>query len=109
MLWNWRWWLAVVVATLVSVRLPGRFFVEEPSGTVSAQVWHVGLKLAATYVLAVGCWVLLLAWVATLFGRQRPQARGEDELVRVPVAVGPPGFSRGAVAEIPPADEGDVN
>jgi hypothetical protein len=105
MLWNWRWWLAVVAAAFVVVRLPGRFFVAEPSGTVSAQVWHVGLKLAATYVLAIGCWVLLLAWVATLFGRQKPRTRGGDELVRVPVTAGPPRFSRGAVAEIPPTDE----
>ena len=105
MLWNWRWWLAVVVAALVAVRLPGRFFVAEPGGTVSAQVWHVGLKLAATYVLAVGCWVLLLAWAATLFGRQRPRPGAEDELARVPVAIGPPRFSRGAEAEITPSDD----
>jgi hypothetical protein len=108
MLWNWRWWTAVVAAALVAVWLPGRFFVAKPSGTVSAQVWHVGLKLAATYVLAVGCWVLLLAWVATLFGRQGPALRDEDEMVRVPVAVGPPGFTKGAVAEIPPRDDGAV-
>jgi hypothetical protein len=34
----------------------------------------VALKLAATYLLAVGSWVLLLGWVAVLFGRQQSQA-----------------------------------
>jgi hypothetical protein len=109
MLWNWRWWVVVVAAALVAVWLPGRFFVAEPNGTVSAQVWHVGLKLAATYVLAVGCWVLLLAWVAMLFGRQRPRPDADDQLARVTVAVGPPGFSRGAAAEVPPGDDEEVN
>ncbi|MGB9408610.1 MAG: hypothetical protein WCA89_13810 [Terracidiphilus sp.] len=72
LLWNWRWWLAVVIAALVSVWLPGRFFAGEPSGTVHAQIWHVALKLAATYLLAMCSWVLLLGWAAVLFGRQQP-------------------------------------
>ncbi len=87
-LWNWRWWPAVVLASLVSVWLPGKFFAGTPHGTVSAQVWLVALKLAATYLLAVSSWVLLLAWVATLFARQKP-----------------PEKSQSAAAEIPPPDE----
>jgi hypothetical protein len=69
-LWNWRWWPAVALAALLSVWLPGWLFAGEPHGTVSAQIWHVSLKLAATYFLAVGSWVLLLGWAAVLFGRQ---------------------------------------
>jgi hypothetical protein len=69
-LWNWRWWPAVALAALLSVWLPSRFFAGEPHGTVSAQIWRVALKLAASYLLAVGSWVLLLAWAAVLFGRQ---------------------------------------
>jgi hypothetical protein len=88
MLWNWRWWLAVLLAALVAVELPSRFFAAEPSGSVHAQVWHVALKLLATYLLAVGSWVLLLGWVAVLFGRQKPPA--EEVLVVVPALVGPP-------------------
>jgi hypothetical protein len=88
-LWNWRWWGGVVVAAFVGVWLPAQFFSKQPHGTVSAQVWSVILKLAATYVLAVGSWVLLLAWWATLF--MRPQGSGDDEeLVAVPVLSGPP-------------------
>jgi hypothetical protein len=90
LLWDWRWWLGVLLAALAAVALPSRFFASEPSGGVSAQVWHVALKLAATYLLAVGSWVLLLAWVATLFGRQQPPA--EEALVPIPVPelAGPP-------------------
>ncbi|MFY9853145.1 MAG: hypothetical protein WAK26_04615 [Terracidiphilus sp.] len=69
-LWNWRWWPAVVLAALLSVWLPGWLFAGEPHGTVSAQIWRVSLKLAATYLLSLGSWVLLLAWAAVLFGRQ---------------------------------------
>ncbi|MGD0858135.1 MAG: hypothetical protein ABR912_02340 [Terracidiphilus sp.] len=69
MLWNWRWWLGVVFAALLAVELPSRFFAAEPSGSVHAQIWHVVLKLIATYLLAVGSWVMLLGWVAVLFER----------------------------------------
>jgi hypothetical protein len=101
-----RWWLAVILAALVGVLLPGRLFVSLPHGTVSAQVWTVVLKLTAAYVLAVGTWVLLLAWVATLFGRQTPPS--EEALVAVPVLTGPTAGKRSATAEIPPPDEGGI-
>ena len=87
-LWNWRWWLGVVLAALVAVELPSRFFAAAPSGGVNAQIWHVTLKLAATYLLAVSSWVLLLGWVAVLFDRQQPPK--EEVLVAVPALVGPP-------------------
>ena len=69
---NWRWWPAVLAAALLAAALPGRFFVTLPSGTVSAQVWHVSLKLAAAYLLGIGSWVLLLAWAGVLFGHLKP-------------------------------------
>jgi hypothetical protein len=83
MLWNWRWWLAVVLAALVAVELPSRFFATMPSGGVDAQVWHVVLKLAATYLLAVGSWVLLLGWVAVLFAHQKPLAGGKHTVAEL--------------------------
>jgi hypothetical protein len=89
MLWNWRWWLGVVLAALLVVELPSRFFAAEPSGSVHAQIWHVVLKLIATYLLAVGSWVLLLGWVAVLFGRQQ-QPPPEEVFVAVPALAGPP-------------------
>jgi hypothetical protein len=98
-----RWWLGVILAALIGVLLTSRFFVGLPHGTVSAQVWMVVLKLAATYLLAVGTWVLLLAWVATLFSRQNPPA--EEALAAVPVLTGPPQGKQGAKVEIPPPDE----
>ena len=73
LLWNWRWWLGVVVAALAGVLFPSHFFNGLPNGTVSHQVWAVTFKLAAAYVLGVGCWVLLLAWTAALLDRaERP-------------------------------------
>jgi hypothetical protein len=63
-----------------------------PSGTVSAQIWHVTLKLAAAYLLEMGSWVLLMAWVAVLLGRQQPPT--EEALVAVPVLAGPPEDSK---------------
>jgi len=82
---NWRWWAGVVVAALVGVLLPSHFFNGTPSGTVHAQVWHVVLKLAATYLLAVGSWVLLLGWVAVLFGREQTSA--ENQLAPAPAGL----------------------
>ena len=80
LLWNWRWWPAVTLAALVSVWLPGWIFSGEPHGTVSAQIWHVSLKLSASYLLAMSSWVLLLAWAAVLFGRQQPK---DDEALKL--------------------------
>ena len=93
LLLNWRWWLAVIVAALLAVEWPSHFFTGEPQGTVSHQVWAVMLKLAGTYLLAVVCWVLLLAWCAVLLGRGAPAAEkpGDDLLVPAPVGVGPLG------------------
>jgi hypothetical protein len=75
----------------VGVVLPEHFFAGAPHGTVSHQVWAVILKLAGSYVLAVGCWVVLLAWCAVQFGRR---AGGRDDggdyaEVPVPVLSGP--------------------
>jgi len=101
-LWNWRWWVGVAVAAFVGVWLPAQFFEKPPHGTVSAQVWSVILKLAATYVLAVGSWVLLLGWWATLFARPRI-APDDEELVAVPVLSGGPEPALRARA-LPPFD-----
>jgi hypothetical protein len=104
-LWNWRWWPAVIAASLLAVWLPSHFFTPEPHGSVTAQVWSVGLKLAAAYLLAVSSWVLLLAWCAVLFARQQ-KPPVEETLVAVPVVVGPEDRADAAQAELPPpADE----
>lgn len=79
-LWNWRWWPAVVLASLVAVWLPARSFTEAPHGAVHAQLWCVVLKMASAYLLAVASWVLLLAWAAVLFGRQLPPTNVGEEL-----------------------------
>lgn len=93
LLWNWRWWVAVVAAALLGVLLPGHFFTGEPHGTVAHQVWAVILKLAGTYLLAVCCWVLLLAWGAVLLNRTRlgSDKPADDSLVPAPVHSGPLG------------------
>ena len=99
LLWNWRWWLGVVLAIMVGVALPACFL----AGSESEPIWYVVLKLAAAYLLGVGSWVLLLAWAATLFGREEPPK--EEALVAVPVLAGQPEGSRSAAVEIPPPDE----
>ena len=66
---NWRWWLVVAVAALLGVALPGHFFSASPSGTVSHQVWAVGIKLAGAYLLAITSWVLVLAWASVMLNK----------------------------------------
>jgi hypothetical protein len=103
---DWRWWPVVALAALAGVALPARWFAGIPTGSVSAQVSHVALKLAAAYLLAVGSWVLLLGWAAVLLGRLKPPP-AEEVLVAVPVLAGPGEGSRTAAVEVPPPDEGD--
>jgi len=103
LLWNWRWWTGVVLTSLVGVWLPSQFINKTPSGSVSAQVWAVGFKLAGAYLLAVSSWVLLLAWWAVLFSpRQAPPT--EEALVAIPVSKGPPDRELKAKADIPPPE-----
>jgi hypothetical protein len=99
MLRNWRWWLGVVLAALVGQQLPSHFFTSEPRGTVSAQVWHVTLKLVATYILSISSWVLLLGWVAVLFSHQQPPSNAE--LVALPALIGPSDKGEEASAKLP--------
>ena len=103
MLWSWRYWLGAVVASVLAVWLPGHFFAADPHGSVSAQMWRVGLKLAASYLLAVSAWVLLLAWGAVLFARQQKMPPLEEPLVAAPVGAGPDALVDAAKAE-PPAE-----
>jgi hypothetical protein len=107
LLFNWRWWLAVVVAALLAVEWPSHFFTGEPLGTVSHQVWAVMLKLAGTYLLAIVCWVFLLAWCAVLLCRSEPAAEkpSDDSLVPAPVGAGPLGEDSVRL----PLPEGDDN
>jgi hypothetical protein len=93
LLLNWRWWPAVVLAALVGVALPGHFFAGVPHGTVAHQIWAVAFKLVGSYVLAIACWVLLLAWAAVQLGRPGAGKNqpGDDALVPVPALSGPGG------------------
>ena len=105
LLWNWRWWPAVVLAALIGVALPGRFFIGVPQGAVAHQVGIVFLKLAGAYLLAIVSWVLLLAWAAVLFARtQRGAKPPDDSLVPVPARSGPLGEDS---ARLPLPESGD--
>jgi hypothetical protein len=96
LLFNWRWWLAAVVAALLAVLWPSHFFTSLPQGTVSHQVWAVILKITAAYLLAIVCWIFLLAWCAVLLSRDTPAAEmpkddSDDSLTPAPVGSGPLG------------------
>jgi len=88
LVFNWQWWLAVIVAAIAAVELPSHFFANEPSGTVSHQVWSVALKLVGAYLLAVVSWVLLLVWAAVLLNRPKPATAHPADEAPVPVPVG---------------------
>jgi hypothetical protein len=104
LLWNWRWWLGVVLASLAGVWLPAHFFAALPKGTVAAQEWAVTIKLIGAYLLAVGSWVLLLAWLGVLF-RLPDAPPGDDALVAEPALAGPPDRELRARAFPPPDDD----
>jgi hypothetical protein len=64
--YNWRWFIAVIFFALLGVALPTHFFAGTPHGTLHAQIWAVVLKLIGAYLLAFFSWILLLAWVCVL-------------------------------------------
>jgi hypothetical protein len=91
LLWNWRWWLAMIAAAFVGVSLPSHFFGGVPTGSVSHQVWTVVIKIAGAFMLAMTSWVLLLAWAAVLLAEGKPEAEHNDDEAGVlaPVGAGP--------------------
>lgn len=103
-LWSLRWWVGAAAGAFVGAWLPSLFFSQAPHGTVSGQVWSVIGKLAATYLLAISSWVMLLAWWATLFARPK-NSPDDEELVGVPVMSGPP-EPRLKARAIPDPEEG---
>lgn len=97
---NWRWWLVVVICSLIAVAWPSTFFAGIPHGTVSSQVWAVALKLVATYMLAVAAWLILLAWAAALLSESKPTLdAGEPE--PVPALVSPPDTGKRGSVSLP--------
>jgi hypothetical protein len=106
LLWSWRWWLAVTLAACAAVLLPRHLFAGLPGGTVSHQVWTVILKLLASWVLAIGSWVVLLGWAAVLIApRPDPGPSDEDALAAVASPRGP--SPRQNAASLPLAEGGD--
>jgi hypothetical protein len=75
---DWKWWLGITVAALLGVLLPSCFFDSLPKGTVSAQEWHLGLKLGGAFLLKLVSWVLALGWLAVLFDRIPETARSRE-------------------------------
>jgi len=108
MLLNWKWWLGVLWAVVAGVALPAAVsaaFADE-AGHVS--LWNVCLRTSIGGLLEVGTWVILLAWLAVLFGhRQEPgsQSPQDEALLPVPVPTGPPDGTLSAKAEVPPPGE----
>jgi len=107
LIFSWRWWLAVVICSLIAVAWPSTFFEGVPHGTVSHQVWAVTLKLAAVYFLAIAAWLILLAWAATLFSAAKPAA-DPGERIPVPAPTSPPDGNNGGAVRLPlPEGGGD--
>jgi hypothetical protein len=108
---NWRWWPAVLVAALIGVAWPQSLFAALPHGAVSAQIWRVVLKLAASYLLVVASWLALMAWAATLICTAGPAAGGRDDepgdLMGVGVRVIPPKGGKSGSVRLPLPEDGD--
>jgi hypothetical protein len=75
-----KWWLVVVAWALIGEWWPQTWFAAEPQGTVHAQMWRVGLKLAAAYLLAVTGLVKVLGWGAMLVN-PRPRNRMDEPVL----------------------------
>ena len=73
---KWNWWPVVAIWALIAVAWPQTWFAGLPHGTVHAQIWHVLLKIAAAYLLAVTGWNKVLAWSAMLVDPRPQDAAG---------------------------------
>lgn len=99
---EWRWWLMLLILALIAQVWTGTFFETLPHGSVHAQVWRVVLKIAASYILAVCCWLIALAWTAVLFSRKNREAHGREPIAE-PAYLSPSG-SRSESVKLPLPD-----
>jgi hypothetical protein len=107
---NWRWWPAVLAAALIAVAWPQSFFATLPRGPVSAQVWHVVIKLVGAYLLIVASWFALLTWAATLLCAEPVANRrddGDGELTGVGVRNLPPDGGKSSSVRLPLPESSD--
>ena len=104
---SWRWWLAVILCSLVAIAWPSTFFKGIPHGSVSHQVWAVALKLAALYILAIAAWLLTLAWAAALLS-WADSSSAPVEFAPMPALVSPSDESKRAAVRLP-LPEGSSN
>ncbi|HTX76464.1 MAG TPA: hypothetical protein VMD29_09685 [Terracidiphilus sp.] len=77
---SWKWWPVVAAWALLGEWWPQTWFTAEPHGAVRAQIWRVGLKLAAAYLLAITGWVKVLGWGAMLVN-PRPRSRMDEPVL----------------------------
>lgn len=76
----WKWWPVVAAWALIGEAWPRTWFETSPHGTVQAQIWRVGLKLAVAYLLAVTGWIKVLGWGAMLVN-PRPRSRMDEPVL----------------------------
>ena len=77
---DWRWWPVVLACALVAEAWPQTWFEANPHGSVHAQVTRVLLKVVLAYLLAIVCWMDVIAWAAMLLDpapRTGPDDGGE--------------------------------
>jgi len=75
---DWKWWLGVALTSLLAELIPSYFFTAPPYGSISAQKWHVGLKLAGAFLLKLIGLILALGWLSTLFHRIPQTTRSRE-------------------------------
>lgn len=93
---SWLWWIAALALALIGESVPQIFFESDPSGSVKGQIARVFLKLIAAYLLGVLCWVLGLAWAATMVAGADPpegsadgdEAQGSNRIEGRPLPLG---------------------
>ncbi len=104
---DWRWWPAVLACALVGEAWPQTWFETEPHGSVPSQVTRVIVKLVLAYLLAMVCWIKVMAWAAMLIDPAPRGGPGDGgEPVGVPAIAGPDESKHAAVRlPLPDADE----
>ena len=92
LLWNWRWWLGATICRAGECVTAGPLLLRLAAWNGhSRRKWRVALKLAASYLLGIGGWLLLLAWAGVLFGSQKPLPEsGRSDGVVTPTKREPP-------------------
>lgn len=82
-MFNWRWWLGLVIAMLVGIVLPGAIKTAFSAGRSTSNAWVNTMWSDLPDLITLATWVVLVGWVVTLLADGYKPAENTESSLRL--------------------------